>query len=86
MLFRSVRSVLSLSMGLAIGLYVINSVREIIDSDILGYISPYYYFEPGVILVDGAYDLKLFGIASGIIIVALVTSYVIYKRRDIHSL
>ena len=86
LLFKKVRSVLSLSMALAIGLYVINSVREIIDSDILGYISPYYYFEPGVILVDGAYDLKLFGIASGIIIVALVTSYVIYKRRDIHSL
>lgn len=86
LLFKKVRSVLSLSMALAIGLYVINSVREIIDSDILGYISPYYYFEPGVILVDGAYDLKLFGIASGIIIVALVGSYVIYKRRDIHSL
>lgn len=86
LLFKKVRSVLSLSMGLAIGLYVVNSVSGIVDSDILGYISPYYYFEPGVILVDGSYDLKLFGIASGIIIVALVSSYIIYKRRDIHSL
>ena len=46
--FKKVRSVLSLSMGLAIGLYVINSVRGIADSKILGYFSPYYYFEPGI--------------------------------------
>lgn len=86
LLFKKVRSVLSLSMGLAIGLYVINSVRGIVDSDILGYISPYYYFEPGIILIDGTYDLKLFSIACGIIILSLVTSYILYKKRDIHSL
>ncbi|GEM02929.1 ABC-2 type transport system permease protein [Halolactibacillus halophilus] len=86
LLFKKIRSVLSLSMGLAIGLYVINSVRGIIDSDLLGYISPYYYFEPGVILIDGIYDLKLFGLAIGIIIISLVGSYLLYNRRDIHSL
>lgn len=86
LLFKKIRSVLSLSMGLAIGLYVINSVRGIIDNDLLGYISPYYYFEPGVILIDGTYDLKLFGLAIGIIIVSLVGSYLLYNKRDIHSL
>ena len=86
LLFKKVRSVLSLSMGLAIGLYVVNSVRGIVHSDILGYVTPYYYFEPGLILIDGAYDLKLFGIAIGIIILSLVSSYLLYNRRDIHSL
>ncbi len=86
LLFKRVRSVLSLSMGLAIGLYVINSVSGIVDSDILGYITPYYYFEPGLILIDGRYDLKLFLIAIGIIIVALTSSYLLYNKRDIHSL
>lgn len=86
LLFKKVRSVLSFSMGLAIGLYVVNSVREIVDSDILGYITPFYYFEPGIILMDGAYNLKLFLIAIGIIIVSLASSYVLYKKRDIHSL
>ena len=86
LLFKKVRSVLSLSMGLAIGLYVVNSVRGILDNDILGYITPYYYFEPGLILIDGAYDLKLFGIAIGIIIISLASSYLLYNRRDIHSL
>ena len=86
LLFKKVRSVLSLSMGLAIGLYVVNSVRGILNSDVLGYITPFYYFEPGLILIDGVYDLRLFGIAIGIIILSLVSSYLLYKKRDIHSL
>lgn len=86
LLFKKIRSVLNLSMALAIGLYVINSVRGVIDSDLLGYISPYYYFEPGVILIDGRYNLQLFVLAIGIIIVSLLASYLLYNKRDIHSL
>lgn len=86
LLFKKVRSVLSLSMGLAIGLYVVNSVRGIVDSVFLGYITPFYYFEPGVILIDGAYDIKLFIIAIGIIALSMVSSYKLYNKRDIHSL
>lgn len=86
LLFRKVRSVLSLSMSLAIGLYVINSVRGVLDSELLGYITPYYYFEPGVILKSGEYDLRLFLIAIGVIAISLISSYLIYNKRDIHSL
>ena len=86
LLFKKVRSVLSLSMGLAIGLYVINSVRGIVDSNILGYMTPYYYFEPGVILISGKYDMKLLLIGIGVIAISLVSSYITYKKRDIHSL
>ena len=84
--FKKVRSVLSLSMGLAIGLYVINSVRGIVDSKILGYFSPYYYFEPGIILKNGEYDWILLFLGFGIITISLIGSYIIYNKRDIHSL
>ncbi|MDN6293925.1 MAG: ABC transporter permease [Alkalibacterium sp.] len=86
LLFDKIRSVLSVSMGLAIGLYVVNSIKGIIDSDVLGYISPYNYFEAGSILIEGDYDLKLFGVAIGVITVSLISSYILYKKRDIHSL
>lgn len=86
MLFKKVRSVISLSMALSIGLYVINSVKGIVDSEILGYITPFHYFEPGYILKSGDYDLKLLLLAGVIIIISLVSSYLIYNRRDINSL
>ena len=84
--FKRVRSVISLSMGLAIGLYVINSVRGIVDSNIIGYLSPYYYFEPGSIVIDGQYDLKLLILAFSIIVISLFFSDTLYNKRDIHSL
>lgn len=84
--FRKIRSVLSFSIGLSIGFYVINSVRGIVDSKILGYFTPFYYFEPGPILLRGEYDLSLFLIGIGIIAISLLGSYVMYKKRDIHSL
>ena len=84
--FRKIRSVLSFSMGLSIGLYVINSVRGIVDSKILGYFTPFYYFEPGVILLKGEYDLTLFLLTIVIIVISLLGSYVMYNKRDIHSL
>ena len=86
LLFKKIRSVLSFSMGLSIGLYVINSVRGVVDSDFLGYISPYYYFEPGLILKNGQYDLKLFATSIVIIVLSLATSYLMYNKRDINSL
>lgn len=86
LLFKKVRSVLSLSMALVIGLYVVNTVNEIIGGNFLGYFSPFSYFEPGVILTEGAYDLKLFVIAIVVIISSLVSSYLLYIKRDIHSL
>lgn len=86
LLFKKVRSVLSLSMGLAVGLYVINSVKGILESNIIGLASPYSYFDPGEILNTGKYNLKMLVLAMVVIIISLVSSYIIYNKRDIHSL
>nr|WP_300005044.1 ABC transporter permease subunit [Tissierella sp.] len=86
LLFKKVRSVLSLSMALSIGFYVINSIRGIVGSDVLGYFTPFYYFEPGEILKTGIIDLKLLLITLVIITVSLMASSYIYNSRDINSL
>ncbi len=85
LLFKKIRSVLSLSMGLAIGLYIINRLRAIVDSRILGYFTPFYYFEPGELLKSGNYDMSLFLIAIGLIVLSLASSFYIYIKKDIHS-
>ncbi|NBI07491.1 ABC transporter permease subunit [Senegalia massiliensis] len=81
-----VRSVLSYSFGLTIGLYVVNSIRGIIDSDLLGYITPFYYFEPGYILKNGKYNISLLVIGVIVIIVSFISNYILYLKRDINSL
>lgn len=83
---KKVRSVLSFSMALAFGMYVLNSVRAIVDGNILGVFTPFYHFEPGYILEHGSYNIRFAMISIAIIIVSMVMSYFLYIRRDIHSL
>ncbi len=83
---RKIGSVLSFSMGLGLGLYILNSLRSLFSSDIFGYISPYTHFNPAYILIEGNYH-KVFTIISLlIIIVSLSMSYFLYLRRNIPSL
>lgn len=83
---KKIRSVLSFSMALAFGAYMLNAVRAIIDSELLGFITPFYHFEPGGILEFAEIDWSL-GIISLVIIVgSLVATYVLYNNRNIHSL
>ena len=86
LLFKRIRSVISFSMALALGLYIINALAGILDKKVLAYISPYFYFDPGTILESGEYDLKLMVLAFGITIISLVLSYVLYNKRDIDSI
>ena len=86
LLFKKVRSVLSFSMGLSLGLYVINSLSGALNNDLLGYLSPFFYFEAGHILIEGSYNLKLLALAASIILGSLVGAYYLYMKRDIHSL
>lgn len=86
LLFKKVRSVLSLAMGLAITLYVTNSVNNIIDSKILGLFTPFHYFSASYILKENTYNLSLLFIAIIIIIVSLVASFKIYIDKDFQAL
>lgn len=86
LLVKKVRNVLSYSMALAFGLYILNALRGIIGGELLGIFTPYYHFDPSYILDKGKYDLGLASISLGVIIVSIVASYSLYQRRDIHSL
>lgn len=84
-ILRRIRTVISFSMGLVIGLYTLNSLASILSSEELSYISPFYYFEPGYIVRYGNYDSKLLIIAILMVIISILISNILYIRRDIQS-
>jgi ABC-2 type transport system permease protein len=85
-MIKKIRSVLSFSMALAFGLYILSALQKIIGGKILGIITPFNHFEAGYILKQGKYDTVQAAISIGIIIVSLIMSYILYLRRNIHSL
>lgn len=85
MLTKKIRSVLSYSMALSFGLYIINAFGEVIGGDTLGILTPFNHFEVGYILENGAYDMSKVAISLVVIIVSLGASYFLYLKRNIHS-
>ncbi|MCK5388031.1 MAG: ABC transporter permease subunit [Candidatus Izimaplasma sp.] len=83
---KKIRSVLSYSMAMGFGLYIMNSFKSLFSSDVFGIISPYSHFNPTYILIEGHYHITFTIISVLMIIVALVMSYFLYLRRNIPSL
>lgn len=85
MLTKKIKSVLSYSMALSFGMYIINAFGEVIGTDTLGLLTPFNHFEVGYILENGAYDMSKVVISLAVIVVSLVSSYYLYLKRNIHS-
>ena len=84
LLVRRVRSVTPYSMALAFGMYLLNAFGGMLGDDKLEIITPFRHFDPNNIINNATYDpLALISIAA--IFVSVLGSYVLYTRRDIHS-
>lgn len=83
---KKIPSVISYSMGLGFGMFILSSLGKMLSSKFLDVLSPYNHFDPGFILIDGTYDLIPTIISVSIIITSLIASYFLYLRRNIASL
>ena len=85
-LVKRVRNVLSYSLGLSFGMYILNTVRAIVGGEILGVFTPFYHLEPNYILEHSHFDFPIALIPIGVIIGSTIVTYRLYTKRDIDSL
>lgn len=85
LLMKRVRSVISASMALAFGMYVLNAFGSMLGGDTFDIITPFKHFEPNAIVANGAYDAPLALLSVIVILVSLAGSYLLYGKRNIHT-
>ncbi len=83
---KKIRSVLAFSMALAFGTYIMNALRNIAGGTVLGLLTPFYHFDPVYILKNGSWNMQTAMISISIIVVTVIGAYVLYLKKDIHSL
>lgn len=83
MLLKRVRSVLGLAMGLSFFTYGSYAIKETIDSDWIGNITPFHYFDAATIVQQGALNTFYVALSLLIIVVSVLCSYWLYKKRNI---
>ncbi|MBC7231680.1 MAG: ABC transporter permease subunit [Chloroflexi bacterium] len=86
LLVKRIRSVTPYSMALAFGMYVLSVFGDMLGENTLEKITPFKHFEPRYIVQHGAYDLPLVLFSVSVIVISLVSSYMLYTRRDIPAM
>ncbi len=77
------KNIVSASIMVSVGMYIINMLATILDSDMLGYISFFNYYNLNEIVSEGNYNGNFVFISLVIIIVLLSAALTTYNKRDI---
>ncbi len=78
------RKVMSISLGIVIGFYALDIVKNVTDKlDILKYFTPYEYVNAIMIINENKIDLVYLLITLGIILVSCFVSWKFYNSKDI---
>jgi ABC-2 type transport system permease protein len=85
LLVKRLRSVTPWGLGLGFGMYVLSAFSGIFGDVALEYITPFKHLYAPSIVKNGAYDTPLVLMNVGVTVAALVASYWLYIRRDIHA-
>ncbi len=80
-----IKSVLPISLGTVFLFYFISFLSTKSNEAVIKYITPFKYFDPAYIVANSAYEMRYIIISLVFIIVSIIASYVIYSKKDIHS-
>lgn len=80
-----IKSVVSLSLSLVFGFFIISMFSSVIGEKAIRYITPFKYYDTAYILKHSAYEMPFVILEIVLILAAILASYMIYLKKDIHA-
>jgi len=75
----------SVAVALLLGTYFLSIISGLHENlEFLKYLSPFKYFDAGVLLRESKFDATFLLISAGIIVLSMVGAYLTYSRRDLY--
>lgn len=85
LIFRKLKSVISVSLTTVFSFFILSMVQGAIKEDFLKYITPFKYFDVSYIMKNNAYDTVFIVLWAALIIVFVSASYLLYIKQDVHA-
>ena len=85
LLFRSIKSVISVSLSVVFGFFIIYMLDAILKEEWVRYLTPFKYFDTGYIVQHASYDLPYVIAAVIVVIAAVAASTILYVKQDVHA-
>lgn len=80
-----IKSVLTVSLATVFAFYFLGMFSDTTGDKVKRYISPFKYFDTAYIMKHASYEAPFLIAGSVIIILAIVASYIVYAKKDIHA-
>ncbi|ENQ3108564.1 ABC-2 type transport system permease protein [Bacillus sp. 491mf] len=80
---QKIKSVLTVSLATVFAFYFVGMFSD--SDEVKRYFSPFKYFDTSYIIKHSSYEATFLIVGAVIIILAIATSYVVYIKKDIHS-
>nr|WP_263324059.1 ABC transporter permease [Neobacillus sp. Marseille-Q6967] len=80
-----IKSVLTVSLGTVFAFYFLGMFSATTGDEAKRYISPFKYFDTAYIIENASFEMAYSLTGLSIIIVAILASYMVYRKKDIHS-
>lgn len=80
-----IRSVLPVSLSTVFGFFIIGTVAATLNLKEAYYLSPFKYFDTTDILTNSAFKPSFVIVGAAIVALAVLASYLIYSKKDIHA-
>jgi len=80
-----IKSVLPISLGTVFSFFIINMLGSVVGEEAIRYVTPFKYFETSYIIKNASYETNFIIIEIAFITAAVLASYFIYSKKDIHS-
>jgi len=84
-IFPKIKSVLPVSLGTVFAFFFISMFGAAIGDNNLRYLTPFKYFDSAYIIKNGNYETSFIILEIVIIIIAIISSYIIYSKKDINA-
>jgi ABC-2 type transport system permease protein len=82
---KKVKSVLTVSLGTVFSFFIISMISSATGDDAKRFLTPFKYFDHHYIMKHGGYEIGYLLVGGLIVLAAILGSYFIYKKKDIHT-
>lgn len=83
--FPKIKSVISVSLGTVFGFFIIGMISSTTDDKALRYFTPFNYFDSAYVIKHSGYEDSFLMAAILFIIAAVMASYYLYVKKDVHT-
>jgi ABC-2 type transport system permease protein len=80
-----IKAVLPISLGTVFAFYILNMFGSIIGDRVIRYLTPFKYYDTAYIIKHNGYDPAFISIEMILVLIAIIASFIIYSKKDIHA-